>query len=100
MTPAKIKSSRFFMPDPFVYRIGLAKQVFTLININKLHLNDHSILSRRRNRDLIANFAARAIVKTDRGIREHGGGLEHHRACAQEMSLCFRTPRRPRPVLK
>jgi hypothetical protein len=41
--------------------------------------------SRKRNRDLIAKFAARTIAKNDRGIKEHGGGLEHKNTLPEMM---------------
>jgi hypothetical protein len=42
--------------------------------------------SKTRNRALIAKFAARTIAKNDRGIREHGGGLEHKNTLPEMMA--------------
>jgi hypothetical protein len=42
--------------------------------------------SKKRNRALIANFAGRTIAKNDRGIKEHGGGLEKKNTLPEMMA--------------
>jgi hypothetical protein len=42
--------------------------------------------SKKRNRALIAKFAARAIAKNDRGIIEHGGGLSEKNTLPEMMA--------------
>jgi len=42
--------------------------------------------SKKRNRALIAKFAARTIAKNDRGVKEHGGGLERKNTLPEMMA--------------
>jgi hypothetical protein len=45
--------------------------------------------SRRRNRQLIAVFAERAVAKNDRGVAEHGGGLQFKNTLPEIMDETF-----------